>query len=82
MGIDTDATSVFSQTALLAGARNGHEAVVKLLLVVGIPTRNPGVEAVIMELEPADLNSKDMNGQTSLSVASKKSHKAVVKLLP
>jgi ankyrin repeat protein len=46
-------------------ARNGHDAMVELLLAIGT----------------ADLNSKDECGQTPLSVASENGHASVVKLL-
>jgi ankyrin repeat protein len=48
-------------------ARNGHEAVVKLLLL-------------LLEKE-ADVKSKNGVGQTPLSRAARGGHKAVVKLL-
>jgi ankyrin repeat protein len=46
-------------------AKNGHEAVVKLLLETG----------------KVDIDSKDCYGQTPLWIAAENGHKAIVKLL-
>src|SRR5947199_973908 len=58
--------SEYGRTPLLWAARNGHEAVVKLLLATG----------------KADVDSKDSKyGRTPLSWAAENGHEAVVKLL-
>ena len=78
-------------------ARNGHEAVVKLLLEKGaeLETKNTdgrtplsyaarnGHEAVVELLleKGAELETKDKDGETPLSYAARNGHEAVVKLL-
>lgn len=67
-GVDTSLTDIFGQTALLAAAKTGHEEVIKLLLTVGFPTREPedAFAAAIMALKPFDRNSVNSIGQTPL----------------
>jgi ankyrin repeat protein len=55
----------YGRTALLRAAKDGHEAVVRLLLESG----------------KTDIDSKDNNGQTPLSWAAENGHEAVVRLL-
>ncbi|KAJ5701061.1 hypothetical protein N7488_008609 [Penicillium malachiteum] len=52
-------------TPICWAARNGHESIIKLLLV----------------LENVDINSKNVRGETPLSWAAKNGHESVVKLL-
>lgn len=59
------ATNEFCRTPLLLAAKEGHEAVVKLLL----------------EKQGVELNSKDNNSQTPLSLAAERGYGAVVRLL-
>ena len=54
-----------SRTPLFFAAKNGHEAIVKLLLDTG----------------KVDINSEDNSNQTPLSWAAREGHKTVVKLL-
>ncbi|KFY29889.1 hypothetical protein V493_02217 [Pseudogymnoascus sp. VKM F-4281 (FW-2241)] len=63
---NAQATTEFCRTPLLLAAKDGHEAVVKLLL------EKQGVEP----------NSKDNNSQTPLSLAAESGYGAVVRLLP
>lgn len=53
-------------TPLWWAARNGHEAIVKLLLETG----------------QADVDISGWNGQTPLSIATKYEYEAIIKLLP
>jgi ankyrin repeat protein len=62
---DVDSRDNDGQTPLSWAARNGHEAVVKLLVETG----------------KADVDSRDNYGQTLLSWAAGNGHEAVVKLL-
>ena len=55
----------YGQTPLAWAARNGHEAVLKLLLATGT----------------VEVNSKDKQGWTPLSWAAENGHEAVVRLL-
>ena len=65
-GIDVNSKdSEYGRTALLWATREGHEAVVELLL---------GADGI-------DVNSKDGGGRTALSRAAGNGHEAVVKLL-
>jgi ankyrin repeat protein len=64
-GVEIDAKNSDNQTPLWWAALNGHEAVVKLLLITG----------------KVDVDPKDWCGQTPLSQAAKNGHEAVVKLL-
>ena len=64
-GADVAASDNNGRTPLSWAARNGHEAVVRLLVAMG------GV----------DVNSKDSKGQTPLSWAARNGHEAVVRLL-
>jgi ankyrin repeat protein len=63
--MDTSVTDKYGQTPLSWAARNGHEAVVKLLLDTG----------------KVDADSKDNYGSTPLSGAARNGHEAIVKLL-
>jgi ankyrin repeat protein len=82
-GVDTATRNVFGQTALLAAATTGHEAVIELLLTVGNPTPDPENEfaAAIAKLKLFDRNSENLIGQTPLSVAAERGHEGAVKLL-
>jgi ankyrin repeat protein len=96
-GIKVNAPSNSQQTALSQAARNGHNAVVKLLLGIGaefdsqdVDSRTPllwaarnGHEAVVKLLieKGANLEAKDEWGRTPLSWAARNGHEAVVKLL-
>ncbi|PVH72419.1 hypothetical protein DL98DRAFT_397103, partial [Cadophora sp. DSE1049] len=63
--VEADSKDKYGQTPLSWAARNGHEAVIKLLLSTG------KVEA----------DSEDENSRTPLSWAAQNGHEAVVKLL-
>jgi len=63
--IDLDSKDTYGRTPLSWAAANGHEAVVKLLLLE----------------KAVDVDSKDDYGQTPLSWAAEGGHEAVVKLL-
>jgi ankyrin repeat protein len=62
---NNDLKDSFGWTPLSLAAKNGHEAVVKMLLETG----------------KVDVNSKDIRGQTPLSGAAKNGYLAVVKIL-
>jgi hypothetical protein len=96
-GADVEAEDSGGRTALLWASRNGHEAVVRLLLEQGADveakdsggqtallwaSRN-GHEAVIRLLleQGADVEAKDSDGRTALLWASMNEHEAVVRLL-
>jgi ankyrin repeat protein len=63
--IEVNSKDEDGRTPLSWAAKEGHEAVVKLLLAIST----------------IEVNSKDKNGQTPLSYAVEERHKAVVKLL-
>ncbi|MCJ1247069.1 hypothetical protein MMC30_004280 [Trapelia coarctata] len=62
---DIDSVDSYNRTPLSWAAKNGHEAVVKLLIDTG----------------KVDVDSKDDHGRTPLSWAAENGHEAVVKLL-
>ncbi|PVH68556.1 ankyrin, partial [Cadophora sp. DSE1049] len=63
--VEVDAKSMFGWTPLWWAARNGHEAIVKLLLETG----------------KVEVDAKDEDGRTPLSWAAENGHEAIVKLL-
>jgi ankyrin repeat protein len=94
---DVDAKDGNGETALYWATRNGHEAVVGLLVRakadVNVKYRcgrtalhlaaEKGREAVVRLLveAKADVNVKDGNSETALHIAAEKGHEAVVRLL-
>ena len=93
-GHELNAKDSYYQTPLSWAAKNGHEAVVKLLLEKDAELesdrgRTPlslaaekGHEAIVkLLLKNAELEPKDFHGRTSLTWAAKYGHLVVVKLL-
>jgi ankyrin repeat protein len=62
---DINSKDSFDRTPLSHAASNEHEAVVRLLLTIGM----------------ANIDSKNRNGRAPLSLAAGRGHEAVVKLL-
>ncbi|EJP63552.1 Pfs domain protein [Beauveria bassiana ARSEF 2860] len=82
-GIDTAHKDKFGRTALLCAAGAGRDAVVQLLLKVGVPTVEPADELTyrLSTFQKLDRQAAGLAGHTPLSEASRNGHELVVKVL-